>query len=180
MDDAYINERKVGLYGQKMFHTILKVRKLTYNRSKDNDVKLVRLLNQLTLSEALKTFNLQSPSMQRDRHESKNLSLKGQRNALHLMLSLAESTHVEIATVSCFYIYYFIVRMFRTFTLSFLTRMDRCIIAHPDFRDVSILKVAHLKSELRNTVIMLPHGFIEKLLRLLSDSNKLLCGFIEV
>lgn len=151
-------EGDLPIHGEIMLRTIIQTKRFLTSDTSDKVIKenFVNTINEFTSKTALKTF---TPS-----HTWTNAI--GKETILFLM-TLVDNKSTEMKLLGCYYIFYFIMHHYNQKKRS----LSGCVLNNANFRDIVIDKTNELRKDLRNTISMMPFGFIEKLLRILSYVN---------
>lgn len=151
-------EGELPIHGEIMLRTFIQTKRFLASGISDQVIKdkFVNYINEFTSKTALKTF---TPS-----HTWTNAM--GKETILFLM-TLVDNKTVEMRLLGCYYIFYFIMHHYNQKKRS----LNGCVLNNANFRDIVIDKTNELRKDLRNTISMMPFGFIEKLLRILSYVN---------
>lgn len=142
-----------------VMRTFIKVRRLLFTlETNDNSKKkLVNLLNELTLKVAKDTF---SPRW--------TWNLEAQTNTIRSLLNCFKSRHIELRVLAGFFTFYCISLCLE------LKRSETCILCNQRFRETAIASATSTRADLREKITLLPYGFTEKIMRILTlVSNKL-------
>lgn len=151
-------EGDLPIHGAVMLRTFIQTKRFLACDTSDKVIKekFVDTINEFTSHTALKTF---TPS-----HTWTNAI--GKETILFLM-TLVDNKSTEMRLLGCYYIFYFIMHHYNQKKRS----LNGCVLNNASFRKIVIDKTNELRKDLRNTISMMPFGFNEKLLRILSYVN---------
>lgn len=158
-DTQDVEKADLLVNAEVVLRTFIRVRRLLYtinieDRRSCSKTKLVELVNELTSKVAQNIF---VPQWQ--------WSISSQCKTIKALMNLVETRITELRVLSCFFTFYFISLSLK------LGNVPDNILSHRSFRDVVIARTASAKDELRNKITMVPFGFSEKMIRLMTTIN---------
>lgn len=153
-----------SIHGQTLIRTVIKVRRLVFKIQKnynpqESKVKLATLLNELTFKTASQTF-------------TKSTTLKIQSHTIQTLIILCASSILEMRILGCYYTYYYLFHLYKYTKV--VNELYNSVLASDVIKRTAIDRATKLKEELRNEIMMLPYGFIEKIIRLLGQTSNAL------
>jgi hypothetical protein len=131
-------------------------------KNKMHAVKLATYLKSLTFSQANLVFS-----------GYENVTLKEQLSTINELLVFCSSKDIDMRIMSAYFVFYFINKLIKHNSKSFIQNHKQCILASALFRQTTISKSDELVKNIKDEVTSFPYSFIDKFIRLLQETRRL-------
>ena len=143
---------------------IILIKRLVGNNEIKCKTKLVKFVNEFTKSYMQTIFTGYVEPC-----------IKKQCATVRIMLDITEASRDvrEVKYVTRYIIMYFITKIVKCNSIKFLCNEDVCMMGYKKFRRVVCSKATEMSEQIKNDICLLPNGFINRVVRMLHDTRRI-------
>ncbi len=135
-------------------------------KNNDKCSKLISFLNEFTSKNAMKVFT-----------NFRELTFDEQLNTVSELLSFTHNNeNIASNTLAIYLIFYFISKLYTQNGKLFIKNKKKCILSCNEFKFLCISKGTELIFKYKNMITLFPYTFIDKLIRLIQETNRKLAN----
>lgn len=107
----------------------------------------------------------------------KEISTKEQTSTVISLIQLMDSKHVAVKIIIIYLIFYFLTRLYKHNSYSFLTDKSKCVLANSRLQKTINERININIADLKDSTTIFPFIFIDKVLRIMMEMRRYLAKF---
>jgi hypothetical protein len=163
VSEQYVQKEHHLINSPHFIKALILVKRLAGSKETAKQTKLVKFMNELTKSymQGIYTGYVAQP-------------LTKQSITLRIILEITEAAKSlkELRYVTCYMTMYLVQKLVKHNTTEYLRNQDICLLGCKEFRNAIISKATQLSKVIENDICMLPNGFINRMVRMMGDTNR--------